>query len=122
MADSAAYVQGFAITAVLLILEHVALFSRLRIRGDTRDDWRVLIKFVAGVLAILVGCASIAWQTNEPLAVLAPVAASMGGLVVLGGYAGRWLFERATKSAYIRGRLHGLADKADIHEGRDGGS
>jgi hypothetical protein len=119
--DPAIYAQGFAITAVLLMLEHVALFTRLRTRGDAGDDGRVLIKFVAGVLAILAGCASIAWQADEPLAVLAPVAASMGGLVILGGYAGRWLFGRVRETAYRRGRLHGLADKADIvAEERDG--
>lgn len=116
MIDSQIYFEGFLITTTLLILEHIALYARLKPRGDTGDTWRVLVKFVLGVLAILAGCAAIAWRAYEPNALLAPLAASMGGLVIAAGYVGRWLFDRANQSAYIRGRLHGLADQGDIHE------
>lgn len=115
------YFQGFLVTTVLLIIEHAALYARLKPRGDASDTWRVLVKFGLGVFAILIGSGAIAWQTHEPLALLAPAACSMAGLVIVAGYGGRWLYDRATKSAYIRGRLHGLADKADIAaEERDG--
>ncbi len=108
------YVQGFLVTTALLTIEHLTLYAVLKPRGTAGDAWRILAKFGLGVLAILAGCASIAWQADEPLAVLAPAATSMGGLVIMAGYAGRWVYDRATKSAYIRGRIHGLADKADI--------
>ena len=114
------YFQGFLITTALLALEHLALYTRLKPRGDSDDYWRVLIKFGLGVLAILAGCAAIAWQGDAPEAILAPIAASAGGLVIVAGYAGRWLWGRAVGSAYIRGRLAGLADKADIAEDGDG--
>jgi hypothetical protein len=119
--DSDVYFQGFLVTSLLLVIEHLALYTRLRPRGDANDTWRILVKFGLGVLAILIGSAAIAWQAREPLAFLAPAAASAGGLVVMAGYAGRWVYDRATKSAYIRGRIHGVADKADIAaEDRDG--
>jgi hypothetical protein len=119
--DDSSYFQGFLVTAALLLTEHVLLFTHLKPRGDAGDTWRVLVKFVLGVLAILIGCAVIAWQTNEPLAVLAPAAASMGGLVVAAGYVGRWVINRVRETAYRRGRLHGIADHADIAaEERDG--
>lgn len=114
MTSADIYFQGFLVTSILLIVEHLALYAWLKPRGNVGDIWRVLVKFGLGVLAILVGCAAIAWQAHEPLAFLAPAAASAGGLVVTAGYAGRWAYERATNSAYIRGRIHGIADKADI--------
>lgn len=108
------YFQGFLVTTTLLIIEHATLYARLKPRGNASDTWRILVKFGLGVLAILIGSAAIAWLAHEPLAFLAPAAASMGGLVIVAGYVGRWLFGQATKSAYIRGRLHGLADRADV--------
>lgn len=108
------YFQGFLITSLLLIIEHLALYARLKPRGDASDTWRVLVKFFLGTLAILIGTGAIAWQTHEPIAVLAPAACALGGMVVAAGYAVRWLYGQATRSAYIRGRIHGVADKADI--------
>ena len=116
------YFQGFLVTSTLLIIEHLTLYALLKPRGNANDTWRILVKFGLGVLAILIGSAAIAWLSHEPLAFLAPAAASMGGLVIAAAYGGRWVYDRATKSAYIRGRLHGLADRADIHEEQDGGS
>lgn len=119
--DADIYLQGFLVTTALLVIEHLTLYTPLRLRKDAGDGWRVLLKFILGILAILAGCARVAWQADEPLALLAPAACAMGGLVIAAGYVGRWLFARATKSAYIRGRLHGLADHADIAaEERDG--
>ena len=115
--DQQSYLQGFLITTALLTLEHLTLYARLNKYGAGG----VIVKFILGVLAILVGCVVIAWQEHAPEAILAPVAASAGGLVVVAGYVGRWLFDQARQSAYVRGRLAGLADKADIAEDRDGG-
>ena len=114
------YFQGFLVTTTLLIIEHVTLYALLKPRGNANDTWRILVKFGLGVLAILIGSAAIAWLSHEPLAFLAPTAASMGGVVIALAYGGRWIVERIRKTAYTRGRLHGLADKADIAEERDG--
>lgn len=115
------YLQGFLVTSLLLIIEHLALYARLKPRGDAGDTWRVLVKFFLGTLAILIGSGAIAWQTHEPIAFLAPAACALGGVVVAVGYAGRWLYGRLLETAYRRGRLHGMADKADIAaEERDG--
>jgi hypothetical protein len=114
------YFQGSLVTAILLGLEHAALYARLRPRGDAGDTWRVLLKFVLGVLAILAGCALIAYRAHAPEALFGPLAASAGGLIIVFGYIGRWTFERGWNAAETRGWLKGLADKADIAAGEDG--
>lgn len=111
------YIQGFLTTTALLIIEHAVLYARLKKYGDVG----VSIKFIIGTLAFLAGCAVIAWQEYEPSAFFAPLTASFGGAVILAGYVGRWLWRHALDSAYIRGRLAGLSDHADIAEDRDGG-
>jgi hypothetical protein len=104
------YVQGFLLTTALLTLEHLTLYARLKRHGDAG----VIVKFGVGVLAILAGCAWIAWQQYDARALLAPAASSAGGLVVAAGYVGRWLWGRALGGAYTRGWLNGLADKGDL--------
>lgn len=116
------YFQGFLVTTTLLIIEHMSLYALLKPRGNASDTWRILVKFGLGVLAILIGSAAIAWLSHEPLAFLAPAAASMGGLVIAAAYGGRWIVDRVKKAEYTRGRLHGLADRADIREEQDGRS
>ena len=108
------YFQGFLVTTTLLIIEHITLYALLKPRGNANDTWRILVKFGLGVLAILIGSAAIAWLSHEPLAFLAPAAASMGGLVIAAAYGGRWIVDRIKQAAYTRGRLHGLADHADV--------
>lgn len=112
--DANVYLQGFALTSAILVIEHITLYAWLETRGDARDVWRNLARLVLGVLAILAGCAWIAWQTGVIAAVLAPAVVSMAGSVVALGYAGRWLLDRIKDAAYRRGRIHGLADHADI--------
>ncbi len=116
--NGSSYVQGFLVTTALLAMEHLALYARLKELGDTG----VLIKFALGVLAILAGCAVIAWRDSDANAVLAPLVCSAGGLVIVAGHIGRWLFDRARETSYMRGRLAGLADKADIAEGTHDGT
>lgn len=110
------YVQGFLLTTALLTLEHIVLYKRLKKHGEVG----VLVKFGSGVLAILAGCAVIAWREYDARAILAPAATSAGGFVIMAGYVGRWMFDQAKAGAYVRGRLAGLADHADIAEDGDG--
>lgn len=116
------YFQGFLLTTILLGIEHITLYARLRPRGDSGDTWRVLLKFLLGVGAILAGCAvtRFAHPTADPL--LTPLACSAGGLVIIAGYIVRWVGERMIRSAETRGWLKGLADRADIAEGDDDGA
>ncbi len=120
MYDVQYYFQGSLVTAILLGIEHITLYARLKPRGDAGDTWRVLLKFALGVLAILAGCGVIAYRAHAPEALFAPIAASAGGLIIVAGYVGRWTFERAQAGAEARGWLKGLADKADIAEDGDG--
>ena len=106
------FLYGFLLSTALLIVEHLTLYPSLREKGDVG----VLARFVLGVLAILAGCGMIAWETGEPIAVVAPVITSASGLVVVAIYGARWLWQRAQETSYMRGRLHGLADRGDIHE------
>ena len=119
MYDVQYYFQGSLVTAILLGIEHVTLYARLKPRGDSGDTWRVLLKFALGVLAILAGCGVIAYRAHAPEALFGPLAASAGGLIIVAGYVGRWTYERAVGTAETRGWLRGLADKADI-AGEDG--
>jgi hypothetical protein len=127
--NEVAYLQGFLVTTTLLAIEHAWLYRFLRPNDEDEAavaDRKVLTKFILGVLAILAGCAWIAWRSGYAIAVLSPVAASLGGAVIVAAYAWRWTWERITgrikDAAYRRGRIHGLSDKADIKaEERDGG-
>jgi hypothetical protein len=120
--DQSIYFQGFLITTALLAIEHAALYTVLKPRSTAGDIWRELARLILGTLAFLAGCAWIAWQSGYAIALLSPIAASMAGVVIAAAYAGRWAVARIKDAAYRRGRIHGLADKADIQaEERDGG-
>lgn len=112
MGDATPYLHGFLVSLALLIVEHLTIYPWLRPKGD----WGVLGRFIAGVLATLGGCALIAWETGEPIAALAPIAANASGVIIILAYAGHWLWQQAKDAAYTRGRLHGLADQGDIEE------
>ncbi len=119
MYDVQSYFQGFLTTTILLGIEHVTLYARLKPRGDAGDAWRVLVKFGLGVLAILAGCGVIAWRAHAPEALFAPLAASAGGLVIVAGYIGRWFGGRVISNAEMRGWLKGLADKGEADGARE---
>ena len=99
-----------------MALEHATLYARLKPYGDAG----VLAKFCLGVLAILAGCWVIRWWNPNADPLITPLVCSAGGLVIASAYGVRWLWGRAMGSAYMRGRLAGLADRADIAEDGDG--
>jgi hypothetical protein len=54
------YLSGFLTSTALLLLEHITLYAPLRpVAGDSdsRNDAKVLVKFLLGVGAVLAGCA-----------------------------------------------------------------
>jgi hypothetical protein len=114
--DDSVYFQGLLVTTATLAVEHLLLYKPLGLRGNNKDRWRVLAKFVLGVSAILMGCFVIRWQDPYADPFLTPLACSCAGLVIILAYVGREIFERTIIHAKMRGYLHGLADRADIAE------
>ena len=107
------YAYGILTTAAIVLAEHVTLYRPLQ-------RWP-LVKFVAGTLAILAGCAVVAQQTGDDAAFYAPLACAVGGGALLfAAYGTRWLVNRMVAEAETRGWLKGLADKGDIHNGQAG--
>jgi hypothetical protein len=101
------YLDGILTTAALIVVEHIVAYKAL--------ERHVFIKFALGTLAILVGCAVIAYeaQTATPidLAIVPAICACGAGLALLICYTVR----HAVDEAETRGWLKGLADKGDLN-------
>jgi hypothetical protein len=108
-----AYSHGFLATTAALLIEHLLFYRRLRpipTDDDDAQDRKVLAKFFLGVLAILLGCLVIRLENPFADPLLAPLASSTSGLVLVAAYAVR----AAIRTAERRGWLRGLVDQADI--------
>lgn len=119
--NNIAYSHGFLTTTAIVLIEHALLYRRLRpCAGDDDDtqDRKILAKFVIGVLAILAGCLVIRLENPYADPLLAPLASSAAGLVLVAAYAIR----AAVRTAERRGWLRGLVDHADIAGGADDGT
>lgn len=105
--DDSSFFHGILTTAGLMTAEHLLLYTPLKAYP--------LVKFIAGTLAILAGCAVVAWERYNADIFLTPLLCAVGGgSVVALGYAGRWLYIKAVTDAEVRGWLKGLSDKGDM--------
>jgi hypothetical protein len=114
--DASSYQYGFLTTVALLLAEHMLFYRRLEILpSDTRDeqDKKNAARLILGVAAILAGCGVAAYASGNLAAFIAPAGCSTaGGATVLASYVVRG----AIRAAERRGRLKGMADRADIAE------